>query len=192
MARSPTANALAAATSGSTAKPTPTGEPRPSGYHSSDDYDPANHSRPQRAQPPASPKTWRPRRHGLPESPTDQARRRPAPVTRELSDANDGLGTTEAAVVRPLERAQLVWRRAIVLARSEQPSHRFVASLDLLRTAQHGPSTMLHALGLGRTQQQAAPDDIPTRDAVRLLTHTISWLGRPTDADEVGAARSQR
>lgn len=129
----------------------------------------------------------------MPETPhTDQTRRRRASVTRALGDANDGLETAEAAVVRPLERAQLVWRRAIVLARSDERSDGFVASFDLLRIAQHGPSTMLHALGLGRAQQQAAPDDIPTRDAVRLLTRTISWLGRPADADEVGAARSRR
>ena len=107
-------------------------------------------------------------------------------------DANDRLEPSEPLVARPLERAQIVWRRAVALARSDQGGDGFVASLDLLRTAQHGPSTMLHALGLGQTRQRAAPDDIPTSDAVHLLTRTISWLGRPIEPGEVGAARSQR
>jgi hypothetical protein len=90
----------------------------------------------------------------------------------------------------PLERAQLVWRRALVLARSNQSPDSIVASLDLLRTAHHRPSTMLHALGLGRAQQLVTPDDIPTRDAVHLLTHTISWLGRSNEPNEVGTIGS--
>lgn len=112
-------------------------------------------------------------------------------MTRAHSDANDRREATEA-VVRPLERAQLVWRRALVLARSDLSSDRFVASLDLLRAAHHGPSTMVHALALGRAQQRVAPEDIPTRDAVHLLNHTISWLGKPIEPDEVGAVGSSR
>jgi hypothetical protein len=111
-------------------------------------------------------------------------------MTRPHGDIDDGMEPTEAAVVRPLESAQLVWRRAVKLARSDQGTNRFVASLDLLRTAHHGPSTMLHALALGRARQLATPDDIPTRDAVLLLAHTIGWLGRPIEEDEVGTAGS--
>ncbi|MGH3451882.1 MAG: hypothetical protein ACRDQW_14425 [Haloechinothrix sp.] len=62
--------------------------------------------------------------------------------------------------------------------------------LELLRTADHGPSTMLHALALGRAQQRATPGDIPTRDGVRLLARTIAWLGKRTDNDEVGTTGS--
>ena len=86
---------------------------------------------------------------------------------------------------RPLERAQLVWLRAVSLSRQGEEADRFVVVLDLLRTAHHGPSTMLHALALGRTQQRATPGDVPTRDAIRLLTRTIGWLGRDVDAAEV-------
>jgi hypothetical protein len=111
-------------------------------------------------------------------------------MTRAQSGSGDGLEPADTPVVRPLERAQLVWRHAIVLARSDHSPDGFMASLDLLRTAHHGPSTMLHALGLGQAQQRAAPDDIPTRDAVDLLTRTISWLGRPIEPDEVGAISS--
>jgi hypothetical protein len=89
-----------------------------------------------------------------------------------------------------LERAQLVWQRAVALARSDQDSDRFVPSLDLLGAAHHSQSTMLHALHLGRARLLATPADIPTRDAVLLLARTISWLGRPTEQDEVGTARS--
>lgn len=101
-----------------------------------------------------------------------------------------GAPPTGPLAVRPLERAQLVWQRAVALARSGQGSDRFVPSLDLLGAARHSRSTMLHALGLGRARQHAAPADIPTRDAVLLLARTISWLGRPTEQDEVGTASS--
>lgn len=85
---------------------------------------------------------------------------------------------------RRLERAQLVWLRAVSLSRTDQERDRFVVVLDLLRTARHGPSTMLHALALGHAQQRATPGDPTTRDAVRLLSRTIAWLGkRPEDAE---------
>ena len=79
-------------------------------------------------------------------------------------------GAAATAIVRPLERAQLVWQRAMTLSAAD-PSRepdRFVVVLDLLRTAHHGPSTMLHALALGEAQQRATPDDIPTRKAALL------------------------
>jgi hypothetical protein len=101
-------------------------------------------------------------------------------------------GRPDGSVVRPLERAQVVWRRAVTLSRSERDDDRFGIVLDLLRTAHHGPSTMLHALALGREQQRATPGDVPTRDAIRLLTRTIDWLGKRTDEHEVGAVRSAR
>lgn len=77
-----------------------------------------------------------------------------------------------------------MWLRAVSLSRPDQERDRFVVVLDLLRTARHGPSTMLHALALGQAQQRETPGDIPTRDAVRLLSRTIAWLGkRPEDAE---------
>jgi hypothetical protein len=90
-----------------------------------------------------------------------------------------------AATVRPLEPAQVVWRRAVELAGSGDRDH-FVVELDLLRTAHHGPSTLRHALMLGRARRRDHPADPVLRDAVRLLERATSWLGtRPTDG-EVG------
>ena len=91
-----------------------------------------------------------------------------------------------------LERAQLVWLRAMSLARRHPDDDSFIVVLDLLRTARHGPSTMLHALALGRAHQRATPADIPTRDAVGLLTRTIAWLGKRTDDTDVPRAATPR
>ena len=87
---------------------------------------------------------------------------------------------------RPLEPAQRVWQRALTLSRTDHRRDPFVVVLDLLRTAHHGPSTMLHALAIGRAEERAAPADVPTRDAVRLLARTISWLGTRSEEGEVG------
>jgi hypothetical protein len=96
--------------------------------------------------------------------------------------------TAASATVQPLERAQLVWRRAIALSATDRAwdGERFGPVLDLLRTAHHGPSTMLHALALGREQQRLAPGDPRIRDAIRLLTRTTEWLGTRPEDDEVG------
>jgi hypothetical protein len=101
--------------------------------------------------------------------------------------AGSDVASMEAATVQPLELAQVVWRRALALARSNRSRDRVLPSLDLLRAARHGPSTMIHALTLGRAQLAAAPRDIPTREAVRLLTYTIAWLGKPVEQDEIGS-----
>jgi hypothetical protein len=98
----------------------------------------------------------------------------------------NGVGAT----VRPLERAQLVWRRAVTLSTTAHDGERFGPVLDLLRTAHHGPSTMLHALALGREQQRIAPDDLRIRDAVRLLARTTEWLGSRAEDNEVGTVSS--
>jgi len=98
------------------------------------------------------------------------------------------------AAPRPLERAQLVWQRALTLARRGQgeDADRFVVMLDLLRAAHHGPATMSHALALGEAQRREAPGDPVTRDAIRMLASTIAWFGRPTDDGEVGRTTARR
>jgi hypothetical protein len=111
-------------------------------------------------------------------------------MTMTPGDASPGPASDSAAPARPLERAQLVWRRALTLSNPAESHDRFVVVLDLLRTAHHGPSTMLHALAIGRARQRATPGDVATRDAVRLLARTIGWLGRRTDEGEVGTASS--
>jgi hypothetical protein len=93
-----------------------------------------------------------------------------------------------ATTVKPLERAQLVWQKAITLSATDRGKEPFGTILILLRAAHHGPSTMLHALALGREQQRIAPGDPKVRDAVRLLSRTVEWLGKRTDEGEVGAA----
>jgi hypothetical protein len=93
-----------------------------------------------------------------------------------------------APAVQPLERAQVVWLRALAIAQDRSSSDSDLPSLELLRAARHGPSTLLHALTLGRAQLAGAPDDAPARDAVRFLTRTIAWLGRPVEDDEIGDA----
>jgi hypothetical protein len=87
---------------------------------------------------------------------------------------------------RPLERAQLVWLRAMTLSRADHDQDRFRVMLDLLRTARHGPATMRHALALGEAHERDAPRDAVTRDAVRLLTSTIDWFGNKAERHEVG------
>jgi hypothetical protein len=94
------------------------------------------------------------------------------------------------ATVRPLERAQVVWQRAFALSTAPWDDEGFGTVLDLLRAAHHGPSTMLHALALGREQQRAAPRDLHIQRAVRLLARTVEWLGKRTEENEVGLARS--
>jgi hypothetical protein len=104
-----------------------------------------------------------------------------------------GRGPT-AAAPRPLERAQLVWQRALTLARrgASEDRDRFAVMLDLLRTAHHGPATMSHALALGEAHGRDTPGDPATGDAVRLLAGTIAWFGRPTDDGEVGRTAARR
>jgi hypothetical protein len=89
-------------------------------------------------------------------------------------------------VVRPLERAQLVWQRAVHLADSAGEGDDFLVALDLLRTAHHDPSTMLHALMLGRAGHRDQPEDPALRDAVRLLARAATWLGSRPTAGEIG------
>jgi hypothetical protein len=98
--------------------------------------------------------------------------------------------TSAGATVQPLERAQVVWRRAVTLSAAGRDGERFGPVLDLLRTAHHGPSTMLHALALGREQQRVAPGDLRVREAVRLLTRTAEWLGTRSEDNEVGTVSS--
>ena len=93
---------------------------------------------------------------------------------------------------RPLERAQLVWRRAIQLAGPRAFHDRFGNALDLLRTAHHDPATMAHALSIGRGQLQSDAGDATTRAAVEVLEAAIAFLGVKPRAGELTPARSPR
>ena len=110
-----------------------------------------------------------------------------SPFQRPATISDTARPTTTITSTRPLERAQLVWRRAVTLSDHTAERDPFEVILDLLRTAHHGPSTMLHALAYGRAQMDERPDDPVVREAVHLLERTIAWLGREVDESEVGS-----
>jgi hypothetical protein len=89
----------------------------------------------------------------------------------------------------PLERAQLVWRRAVTLAGPARDSERAAQVLDLLQAADQDLSAMCHALTLGRAHQRSNPGDVPARHGVELLARSIAWLGPRTVQGEVGSVR---
>jgi hypothetical protein len=112
------------------------------------------------------------------------------PATTPLPSGPDRAAARRATrgVVRPLEQAERVWERAVELAGAGAgvEHDRFAVALDLLRTAQHGPSTMLHALTLGRAHHRDHPADPDVREAVRLLERATTWLGSPATPSDVG------
>jgi hypothetical protein len=80
-------------------------------------------------------------------------------------------------VVRPLERAQVVWGRALDLAESGQQHDPFGRALDLLRAARHDPATMAHALAIGRTHLRAHPGSTVAEAGAGILESAIAFLG---------------
>lgn len=89
-------------------------------------------------------------------------------------------------VVKQLEPAQVVWQRAVELANAGGDRDDFALALDLLRSARHSPSTMHHALMLGRARHRARPADRVLDDAVGLLERGTTWLGSQPGDREVG------
>jgi hypothetical protein len=81
------------------------------------------------------------------------------------------------AVARPLERAQLVWQRAVELSDPAVHHDPFALALDLLRVAHHDPDTMAHALTLGARKVQADAGDAAAVGATRVLRAAIAFLG---------------
>lgn len=94
-----------------------------------------------------------------------------------------------AVAGRPLERAQLVWRRALELADPVAPGDRFVLAMDLLRAAHHDAATMTHALSIGRTRLHAHPGDASALGGVKVLKAAIVLLGVRPRTDDVGARK---
>jgi hypothetical protein len=82
-----------------------------------------------------------------------------------------------APTKRPLERAQLVWQRAVELVDPVEQHDRFAVALELLRTAHHDPTAMAHALNLGRTHLRDDADDTEARGGVNVLERAIAFLG---------------
>lgn len=92
-----------------------------------------------------------------------------------------------AAAGRPPERAQVVWQAAVDLA-GDGPG----VALALLRAADFDPSTLRHALTLGRTLRSRHPHDARLRNGQALLERATDWLGVRDSAGEVGSALSGR
>ena len=91
---------------------------------------------------------------------------------------------TDVLRARP-ERAQLVWRRALELAGHRAVHDPFENALDLLRAAHHDPTTVAHALTLGRTHLRADAHDFVARAATGVLEGAINALGVKPRTDDV-------
>lgn len=88
-----------------------------------------------------------------------------------------------------MERAQLVWKRAVELAAEHGDADMDATSLDISRVAEQDTTIVAHGLAIGRTHLQDHPLDMGARRARRLLEAVVARLGvRPEDngADEVG------
>jgi hypothetical protein len=89
---------------------------------------------------------------------------------------------------RPVERAELVWQRALDIAVGREPRDQSDRAVELLQTALNDPSTMAHALSLGRTHVRRNADDVVARAGVTILDAAIGFLGaKPHDSEtEIG------
>jgi hypothetical protein len=114
----------------------------------------------------------------------------PADLARAPRAAPRRAAFLPAHAGRPLERAQLVWQRALESASPPVAHDRFALALDLLRAAHHSPATLLHALTLGTAHLHAHPDDSRARGGVGVLEAAIACLGvKPGTGDIVAARR---
>jgi hypothetical protein len=99
-------------------------------------------------------------------------------------------GSTVASVAeRPLERAQVVWARAIELAVPLRWK-RFGVTISVLRAAEHDSAVLAHAVVLGRSHVRDHPSDEVGMRAIRLLERAIRFLGVKRHSGEVGSAAS--
>jgi hypothetical protein len=109
-----------------------------------------------------------------------------ADATRARRGAGRGQTSSRPSpILRPVERAQLVWRRALELSGHGARHDRFALALDLLRAAHHDPATMAHALALGRRHLLAEEVDPSARGAASALEEAIAFLGVKPHDDEV-------
>jgi hypothetical protein len=93
------------------------------------------------------------------------------------------------------ERAQAVWQAALRLTAEPAPEGEprpddGAAVLAVLRAADFEPSTLRHALTLGRTRLRLRPHDPLLGGGRDLLVEAIAWLGARDTAGEVGPARA--
>jgi hypothetical protein len=94
--------------------------------------------------------------------------------------------TASARQERPLERAQLVWERAHTQPIPSNGHDRFAVALDLMRMAHHDPSTLSHALAIGRNARSRAVGDVSVDAAVQLLERAVAFVGVKPEVDGAG------
>ena len=110
----------------------------------------------------------------------------PPDTTRARERAQRGMAVSRhQQVAPPLERAQLVWRRALAMGRGWARPDPFTDALDLLRTANHDPATLSHALAIGHTHLRLQPDDADAQAGAAILAAAIGFLGVKPRADEI-------
>jgi hypothetical protein len=79
-----------------------------------------------------------------------------------------------------LEPAQLVWQGTLELVEPVDPADhhdRFAAVLEVLRLAAHDPTTLAHALAIGRTHLHKNEHSADIRRGTRTLAAAVAFLG---------------
>ena len=83
-----------------------------------------------------------------------------------------------------MERAERVLDRSAHLAANPGPRDLSGVALHLLRTADHDPTTLDHALHIGRMRIRREPGRRAAHRAVELLESVIGFLGpKPRSGD---------
>lgn len=77
------------------------------------------------------------------------------------------------------EEAQRLARCSIELAGRAEVDEIGAVALELMRTGNHDPATLQHALVMCRSLLRAAPSDTRVKRAIRLLQHVTRFLGVP-------------
>jgi hypothetical protein len=85
-----------------------------------------------------------------------------------------------------MERAELVWKWTMELARRGPDPDVPDVALEVMRKADHDEATAAHALAIGRARLQEFPLDSQIERAHDLLERALNFLGLKREANEVG------
>jgi hypothetical protein len=91
-----------------------------------------------------------------------------------------------------VERAELICDRSGEMAALVGPDDVGNVAIELLRAADHDQTTLIHALGIGRSRLRREPTDAYARRGVRLLEAVVAFLGVKARGDEVGSSGVRR
>jgi hypothetical protein len=91
-----------------------------------------------------------------------------------------------------VERAELICDRSGEMAALVSPDDVGNVAIELLRAADHDQTTLIHALGIGRSRLRREPTDASARRGVRLLETVVAFLGVKPRGDEVGSSGVRR